>query len=53
VAGRAGACALAVGFSRHTTVRTPAISPDTYLRDRNEHLLDRPSPRYPDVAIEP
>jgi predicted dienelactone hydrolase len=26
---------------------------DTYLRDRNDHLLDGPSTRYPDVTIEP
>ena len=26
---------------------------DTYLRGRNDHLLDGPSPRYPDVTIEP
>jgi len=26
---------------------------DTYLRGRDDHLLDRPSPRYPDVTFEP
>ena len=26
---------------------------DTYLRDRNDHLLDGPSPRYPDITFEP